>query len=67
MSPQRYLYNGLARPADYSILYGNELAHLGRVHWHRNALAADARTDVGTRLTSGRTLDRQGENIMTPL
>ena len=42
MPTKQHLYNGLARPADYS-MYGNVLAHLRTSPcWHRNRLVRPA-------------------------
>jgi len=40
MPQQQHLYNGLARPADYSIFHGNGLARLwASIFSYRNELA----------------------------
>jgi len=66
--PQQQLYNGLARPADYSILAREWTRRLrASPCWHRNGLACTDSVlaygqrdgiwpaDVGTGQTSGRT------------
>ena len=69
MHPQKHLYNGLARPEDYSI-FARKWTRAGdsTLAAHRNEIAACScgGADVGRVQTSGRTTG-QSEYMMPPL